>query len=253
MIRPATGISRTKVGSGCGNVFALPGPPPSAVDNADRRARTRPARSLLCRHEHRRRPADRWCRPGAGAYAPGEPASRPRGHDPDHRCGGCHPDGPRPRHAQAFRLGSFWSDAVLCFLAGMRRGPGFRPPGGPPVSEVGTMSRSPTKARAAFFRRVTGRLCWRCWAASPCSGSPTRVPLAGRKRPATSRGSARTRSYCHSPARRFCSGPAPGPMPTTPDTASCRAHMAVPWDAHARRKTLIAPSGSIQEGRRCTA
>ncbi len=37
----------------------------------------------------------------------------------------------------ALRLGSLWAGAVLCFLAGVRRGLSFRQPGGSTVSEIG--------------------------------------------------------------------------------------------------------------------
>lgn len=46
---------------------------------------------------------------------------------------------PRPWRAPASRLGSLWAGAVLCFLAGVRRGLSFRQPGGSTVSELGTM------------------------------------------------------------------------------------------------------------------
>ncbi len=47
---------------------------------------------------------------------------------------------PRPWRASASRLGSLWAGAVLCFLAGVRRGLSFRQPGGSTVSEIGTMA-----------------------------------------------------------------------------------------------------------------
>ncbi len=38
----------------------------------------------------------------------------------------------------ALRLGSLWAGAVLCFLAGVRRGLSFRQSGGSTVSEIGS-------------------------------------------------------------------------------------------------------------------
>ncbi len=44
---------------------------------------------------------------------------------------------PRAWRRPALRLGSLWAGAVLCFLAGVRRGLSFRQPGGSTVSEIG--------------------------------------------------------------------------------------------------------------------
>ncbi len=47
---------------------------------------------------------------------------------------------PRRWRGPASGLGSLWAGAVLCFLAGVRRGLSFRQPGGSTVSEIGTMA-----------------------------------------------------------------------------------------------------------------